>query len=77
MRVLSAIWGGLLRVLEPIGRVVTVILLTAIYLAIVLPVSLVVRLTGTAPLCLRSGGESTWRAYQADYSRGERAREPF
>ncbi len=77
MSVLKAVWRGIKRLLEAVGHVVSTILLTAIYIVVVGPLSLILRITGREPLRVSSAEDTTWQDYPEDQSSIDRAHQPF
>lgn len=77
MKVLSAIWGVISRLLHFIGRIITVILLTVVYVVVFVPLGLVLRLFRRTPLALSGAGGSTWKQRPPEDLTLEAARRPF
>jgi len=76
-KALSAVWGAVRRLLHLIGRVVTVVLLTVLYVAVFVPLGLVLRLVGRTPLLPREEGGTTWRPRAPEDETLEAARRPY
>jgi hypothetical protein len=76
-KVLRAFVSGWKTVTEFIGRVVSVILLTVIYIIVGVPTGLVLRLVGKPPMRVKSGGSSTWEPRDKRPPGIEDARQPF
>ena len=72
---------GLVRawktVTEFVGHVVSVIILTVIYIVVGVPTGLVLRLFGKPPMRMKPGGPSTWEPREKRAPGLEDARQPF
>jgi hypothetical protein len=77
VKALSAGWGVIRTLLHYIGRVVTVILLTVVYVVVFVPLGLVLRLVGRTPLLPREALSSTWKQRAQEEQNLEAARRPY
>ena len=76
-RMLRAFINVLKTISEFVGRVVTVAILTVIYLIVAVPTGLVLGLVGKPPMRTKSVGGSTWELREERPSGLEDARHPF
>lgn len=77
MRLIAAAWSAVKGALHFVGRIVTVILLTVIYLALLTPLGALLVLLRKAPLQTRRHGGSTWSAREGTEPTLQDATRPF
>lgn len=77
MKVLRGAWVSIKAVFHFIGRVVTVVLLTAVYLVLLLPFGFILWLLRMSPLHRGALKGSTWRERPQEDASLETAQRPY
>lgn len=77
MTLLRSLWAALMAVSHFIGRVMTVILLTVIFVVVVVPLGALLWAIGRSPLYAGQPEGTTWRRRPASPSDIEEAAKPF
>ena len=74
---LSTIWSGIMAFFHAVGRVMTVILLTVMYVVIIVPLGLLLLVFRRPPLYRGQPTDTTWRPVAKGDMTLEDARSPF
>jgi len=77
MAALISLWSALKKVFHTIGRVMTVVVLTLVYIVVFLPLGALLRAFGRAPLQTGQVASSTWHDRPVEHPTLDDAQRPF
>lgn len=76
-KILSVIWGSITGLLHLVGRIITVVLLTVVYVLVFVPLGLALQLLRRTPLIPKGGDGSSWHLRPQEDLSLEAARRPY